>query len=60
MAKKKEQTNDDKSAFNIDEALDKLERPRMFVVGLKEYVKDKEIKSEKDLEKIIKEFEGAW
>lgn len=47
------------SKFNLEEEIEKLEYPRMFVAGLKHYITTNKlvIKSKKDLEKIIKDFE---
>jgi len=55
MTKKNE---DKKDAFNLEEALRNVEMPRMFVCGLKAYITNNNLepKSEKEFEKILKEF----
>ena len=57
MTKKKE-TKKEKDAFNIEEALNNLEMPRMFVDGFKAYIQNNNLKfkSEKEFEKSLKEF----
>ena len=57
MTKKKE-TKKEKDAFNIEEALNNLEMPKMFVDGFKAYIQNNnlEFKSEKEFEKSLKEF----
>ena len=57
MTKKKE-IKKEKDAFNIEEALNNLEMPKMFVDGFKAYIQNNnlEFKSEKEFEKSLKEF----
>lgn len=57
MTKKKETTKKE-DAFNIEESLNNLEMPRMFVDGFKAYIQNNnlEFKSEKEFEKSLKEF----
>ena len=57
MTKKKE-TKKEKDAFNIEEALNNLEMPRMFVDGFKAYIQNNNLKltSETEFEKSLKEF----
>ena len=57
MTKKKE-TKKENDAFNIEEALNNLEMPRMFVDGFKAYIQNNNLKfkSEKEFEKSLKEF----
>ena len=57
MTKKKE-TKKEKDAFNIEEALNNLEMPKMFVDGFKAYIQNNNLKltSEKEFEKSLKEF----
>ena len=57
MTRKKE-TKKEKDAFNIEEALNNLEMPRMFVDGFKAYIQNNNLKltSEKEFEKLLKEF----
>ena len=57
MTKKKETTKE-KDAFNIEEALNNLEMPKMFVDGFKAYIQNNNLKltSEKEFEKSLKEF----
>ena len=57
MTKKKE-IKKEKDAFNIEEALNNLEMPRMFVDGFKAYIQNNNLKltSEKEFEKLLKEF----
>ena len=45
--------------FDLEEELNNLELPQMFIAGLRYYLaKNKiEVKSKKELEKIIKEYE---
>lgn len=54
MTKKKE----NKEAFNLNEAYDNLELPRMFVEGFKAYIENNNLKpsSMKEFEKLLKEF----
>lgn len=54
MTKKKET----KDAFNVDEALNNLELPKMFIDGFKAYIENNNLKfkSEKEFEKSLKEF----
>ena len=54
MTKKKET----KDAFDVNEALLKLELPKMFVDGFKAYIENNNLKfkSEKEFEKSLKEF----
>ena len=46
------------SKFNLEEELEKLEYPNMFLAGLKYYINKNKIviKSKKELEKIIEDF----
>ena len=57
MTRKKE-TKKEKDAFNIEEALNNLEMPRMFVDGFRAYIQNNNLKltSEKEFEKSLKEF----
>lgn len=57
MTKKKETTKE-KDTFNIEEALNNLEMPKMFVDGFKAYIQNNNLKltSEKEFEKSLKEF----
>ena len=57
MTRKKE-TKKENDAFNIEEALDNLELPKMFVDGFRAYIKNNNLKlnSEKEFEKSLKEF----
>ena len=54
----KKETKKEKDAFNIEEALNNLEMPRMFVDGFKAYIQNNNLKltSEKEFEKLLKEF----
>ena len=54
----KKETKKEKDAFNIEEALNNLEMPRMFVDGFKAYIQNNNLKltSEKEFEKSLKEF----
>ena len=44
--------------FNLEEELEKLEYPKMFIAGLKFHIESNKlaIKSKKELDKIIDEF----
>lgn len=44
--------------FNLEEELEKLECPQMFIAGLKYHIEKEKIKiaGKKDLDKIVKEF----
>ena len=54
MTKKKET----KDAFDVHEALENLELPKMFVDGFKAYIENNNLKfkSDKEFEKSLKEF----
>ena len=54
----KKENKKEKDAFNIEEALNNLEMPRMFVDGFKAYIQNNNLKltSEKEFEKLLKEF----
>lgn len=54
----KKETKKEKDAFNIEEALNNLEMPKMFVDGFKAYIQNNNLKltSEKEFEKSLKEF----
>ena len=47
--------------FDLETALKELECPEMFKAGLKSYItrNNKEIKNDKDFNKIVKEFAGV-
>lgn len=55
---KKNETKKENDAFNIEEALDNLELPKMFVDGFRAYIENNNLKfkSEKEFEKSLKEF----
>lgn len=46
------------SKFNLEEELEKLEYPRMFIAGLKYHIETNKlaVKSKKELNKIIEDF----
>ncbi len=46
------------SKFNLEEEIEKLEYPNMFLAGLKFHIKNNKlaIKSKKELDKIVDEF----
>lgn len=50
--------NETKNAFDVNEALNNLELPRMFVEGFKAYIEDNKLKfkNDKEFEKSLKEF----
>ena len=54
----KKETKKEKDAFNIEEALNNLEMPKMFVDGFKAYIQNNnlEFKSETEFKKSLKEF----
>ena len=47
-----------KDAFDLEEALSKVEKPIFFVEGFKEHIENNnlKIKSEKEFEKLLNEF----
>ena len=57
MTQKKEETKEE-PAFDINEALENLEYPRMFVDGFKAYITNRNLepKSKREFEKLLKEF----
>lgn len=54
MANKKKAESD----FDLEDELQNLEKPRMFIAGFKEFIKstNTEIKSKKDFDKLIKDY----
>ena len=48
--------NKDTEAFDLDAELEKLEKPNFYIAGLKEFIKDNDVKNQKDFDKLVKDY----